>query len=68
MSGERPTRDELRQGVTVEIVQDQEENPGEPLIGDVHSIITEEHSHPEGIKVRLESGVVGRVQRIATGE
>ena len=68
MSGERPTRDDLRQGVTVEIVQDQEENSGEPLIGDVHSILTEEHTHPEGIKVRLESGVVGRVQRIATGE
>lgn len=68
MSGDRPTRDQLRQGVTVEIEQDQEENPGEPLIGDVHSIITEEHSHPEGIKVRLESGAVGRVRRLATGE
>lgn len=68
MSSDRPTCDQLRQGMTVEIVQDADNNAGEPLVGDIHSILTEKHSHPEGIEVRLESGVVGRVQRIATGE
>ena len=64
MGAELPTRDEIRRGMTVEVEQEQENNPGEPLIGDVKLVITDEHSHPEGIKVKLESDVTGRVKEI----
>lgn len=68
MGTERPTRDEISPGMTVEVVQDQENNPGEPLIGDVREVITKNHSHPAGIQVKLESGVVGRVTAIHPDE
>ena len=64
MPTDRPTREEIAQGMTVTIEQDQENNPGEPLVGDVRQIVTEEHSHPGGIKVELESGATGRVKAI----
>lgn len=64
MSSDLPTKDEVRPGVTVEVVQEQENNPGEPLVGDVLKVLTEEHTHPEGIEVKLESGVVGRVKEV----
>lgn len=54
--------------MTVLVVQEQENNPGEPLIGDVRTVITEERTHPEGIEVELESGVVGRVKEIGPEE
>ncbi len=66
MATDLPTREELRRGMTVRVVQEQEENPGEPLIGDVQTILSEENSHPEGIKVRLESDVTGRVKEVVT--
>ena len=50
--------------MTVEVEQEQENNAGEPLIGDVRVILTDEHSHSRGIEVELESGVVGRVKEI----
>lgn len=68
MGADLPTRDEIRRGMTVEVQQEQENNPGEPLIGDVRMVLTEEHSHPEGIKVELQSGVVGRVKEINPDE
>lgn len=61
---DRPTRDEISPGMTVTVVQEQANNPGEPLVGDVRHVITDEHSHPEGIEVELESGVTGRVKAI----
>ena len=64
MAADIPTRDEIRQGVTVRVEQDQENNSGEPLVGDVRMILTDEHTHPRGIKVELESGVTGRVKEI----
>lgn len=64
MPVDRPTRDEIVPGTTVEIVQEQENNSGEPIVGDVLKVLTTEHSHPEGIEVKLESGAVGRVKQI----
>lgn len=64
MAIDRPSRDEITPGMTVEIVQEQDNNPGEPLVGDVLKVLTTEHSHPDGIKVKLESGAVGRVKEI----
>lgn len=64
VTADYPTRDEIATGMTVTIVQEAENNPGEPLVGDVRRIITEEHTHPGGILVELESGATGRVQAI----
>lgn len=66
MSQDLPTRRELRRGMTVRVVQEQENNPGEPLIGDIKTVVSDEESHPRGIKVKLESGVTGRVKDVVT--
>ena len=68
MAENRPSRGDIAQGMTVEIVQEQENNDGQPLIGDVQTVITEENTHPGGIKVKLESGATGRVKRIHPDE
>ncbi|SEW11680.1 DUF2196 domain-containing protein [Natrinema salifodinae] len=68
MSNERPTAEELRQGITVEIVQGDENvqaEDTEPIIGEVATIYGDE---PEGPQVELKSGVVGHVQSIVTDE
>jgi uncharacterized repeat protein (TIGR03833 family) len=61
---DRPTRDEIEPGLTVTVEQEQENNEGEPLVGEVRQVLTEEHSHPGGVQVELESGVTGRVKAI----
>ena len=68
MARDLPTRQELRRGMTVRVVQEQDNNPGEPLIGDVQTIVSDEETHPEGIKVRLQSDVTGRVKEVVTPE
>ncbi|MFB6165740.1 MAG: DUF2196 domain-containing protein [Haloarculaceae archaeon] len=68
MADDLPTRESLMEGMTVEIVQEQENNAGEPLIGDIQTVITEENTHPQGIKVTLQSGATGRVKEIAPDE
>ena len=62
MATDLPTREQLRRGMTVEIVQE----PGDaPITGEVLKVLTEEHTHPKGIKVKLENGATGRVKQIA---
>ncbi len=70
MSAERPTRDDLIRGMTVEIEQTNAENAdeAEPLRGDIAKILSEERTEPGGVKVQLESGITGRVKRIAPDE
>lgn len=68
VSDERPTRDDITEGMTVTVVQEQENNEGEPLIGDVRQIVSEDNTQPGGVKVKLESGVVGRVKEIRPDE
>ncbi|MFH5798665.1 DUF2196 domain-containing protein [Haladaptatus sp. CMAA 1911] len=70
MSADTPTREELRRGMTVEIEQTNAENAdeAEPLRGDIAKVLSEEHSEPGGVKVELESGITGRVKRIAPDE
>lgn len=68
MSNERPTAEELRQGVTVEIVQgdqDVQSEDTEPIIGEVATIYGDE---PEGPQVELKNGVVGHVQSVVHDE
>lgn len=63
MAADLPTREDLRPGMTVEVEQD-DAGPDERLIGEVKLILTDERTHPGGIEVELESGVVGRVKAI----
>jgi uncharacterized repeat protein (TIGR03833 family) len=57
-------RKDIRPGLVVEVVQKQDQRTGKRTRGVVRDILTRSPHHPRGIKVRLESGVVGRVQAI----
>ncbi|PSQ50515.1 hypothetical protein BRD15_01560 [Halobacteriales archaeon SW_6_65_15] len=65
MSGERPTAETLRRGMTVEIEQANADNADEadPLLSEIKTIIDEGES-PRGTKVKLKSGVTGYAQRV----
>jgi len=52
----------------VEIVQKQDQRTGKLTEGYVAQILTSSPTHPHGIKVRLETGEVGRVQHILEEE
>ncbi|MDQ2692554.1 MAG: YwbE family protein [Chloroflexota bacterium] len=58
------TRSSIKPGMTVLIVLKQDQRTGKLTRGIVKDILTNSHTHPHGIKVRLESGAVGRVQAI----
>lgn len=60
----KPLREDLNPGTKVSIVQKQDQRSGNLTEGIVKDILTKSPSHPHGIKVRLESGEVGRVQRL----
>ncbi len=57
-------RDNIKSGTRVAIVQKHHQGSGELTEGIVADILTNSPNHPRGIKVRLESGEVGRVQEI----
>lgn len=61
-----PLRSQIQPGVTVDIVQKQDQATGKLTRGDVAQLLTRSPSHPHGIKVRLTSGQVGRVQAVIT--
>lgn len=62
------TRAHIRPGARVRIVQKQDQRSGKLTEGIVQSVLTSSPAHPHGIKVRLVSGVVGRVKEILTEE
>ncbi len=57
-------RAHLTPGVRVAIVLKQDQRSGKRTEGVIKDILTKSPTHPHGIKVRLESGQVGRVQEI----
>jgi uncharacterized repeat protein (TIGR03833 family) len=57
-------RAEVVAGRRVAIVQKQDQGSGRLTEGVVRDILTSSPRHPHGIKVRLESGEIGRVKRI----
>jgi uncharacterized repeat protein (TIGR03833 family) len=57
-------RTDIKQGSHVQVVQKQDQSTGKLTEGVVEKILTNSPSHPHGIKVRLTSGVVGRVKQI----
>lgn len=57
-------RDNIRPGIKVKVVQKQHQRSGELTEGVVSKILTNSKVHPHGIKVKLDSGIVGRVKEI----
>ena len=57
-------RSALKPGQKVAIVLKADQRTGKSTQGVIKDILTNSPSHPHGIKVRLVSGEVGRVQEI----
>jgi uncharacterized repeat protein (TIGR03833 family) len=57
-------RKDIKAGFKVLIVLKQDQRSGKLTEGIVKDILTKSPAHPHGIKVRLESGAVGRVKEI----
>ena len=57
-------RKDIKPGLRVNIMQKQDQRSGRLTSGIVKDILTKSASHPHGIKVRLQTGEVGRVQEI----
>jgi uncharacterized repeat protein (TIGR03833 family) len=62
MDGHKRTN--IQPGTRVLIVLKQDQSTGKLTEGIVKDILTNSASHPHGIKVRLTSGVIGRVKEI----
>lgn len=61
-------RANIKPGLLVNIVLKQHQRTGELTEGVVKDVLTNSSTHPHGIKVRLETGEVGRVQEIIDEE
>ena len=59
-------RENIQIGFTVEIVQKHHQRTGELTEGVVKRILTSSPKHTRGIKVMLETGEVGRVQKVVS--
>ena len=57
-------RSDIRPGLRVSIVLKKDQQTGKLTEGIVKNILTNSPAHPHGIKVRLQSGEVGRVKKI----
>ena len=57
-------RHELHRGQRVAIVLKADQNTGKLTVGLIDALLTNSGTHPHGIKVRLESGQVGRVKQL----
>ena len=57
-------RADIKPGVRVHVVQKQDQRSGKLTEGIVRDVLTKSATHPHGIKVRLESGIVGRVKKL----
>ncbi len=57
-------KSDIKAGLKVSIVLKQDQRTGKLTEGVVRNLLTKSATHPHGIKVRLESGLVGRVKTI----
>lgn len=60
-------RQDIKPGMQVAIVLKKDQRSGQLTRGIVKDILTKSPKHPHGIKVRLQSGEIGRVKEI-TGD
>lgn len=58
------SRTAIKRGARVRIVLKEDQRSGKLTEGVVRAILTKSLSHPHGIKVRLQSGQVGRVKEL----
>jgi uncharacterized repeat protein (TIGR03833 family) len=58
------SRANVKAGLQVFIVLKKDQRSGKLTEGIVKDILTKSPTHPHGIKVRLESGEIGRVKKI----
>jgi uncharacterized repeat protein (TIGR03833 family) len=59
-------RADIKPGLKVLIVLKKDQRTGKTTEGIVRDILTNSPTHPHGIKVRLQSGEIGRVKEIVT--
>lgn len=59
-------RSQIQTGMKVRVVEKQNQRTGKLTEGIVHRILTKSPTHPHGIKVMLDNGIVGRVKEIVT--
>ena len=59
-----PPRNKILIGMMVEVIQKQDQRSGQLTSGTIKRILTSSRMHPHGIKVELDSGKIGRVQKI----
>lgn len=57
-------RKDITPGTLVKVIEKANQKTGEMTEGIVKKILTSSSTHPYGIKVILESGIVGRVKEI----
>ena len=57
-------RADMKIGMRVKVIIKEDQLTGELTEGIVKDILTKSSEHPHGIKVRLETGEVGRVKEI----
>lgn len=57
-------RSDIAIGAKVKVVKKEDQINGKLTEGLVQKILTNSKNHPHGIKVMLESGIVGRVKEI----
>lgn len=58
------SRNNIKPGIKVAVVLKENQRTGELTEGIVKDILTNSQFHPRGIKVRLETGDIGRVRQI----
>ncbi len=61
-------RKSIKKGLLVDIVLKENQGTSALTRGFVQDILTNKQNHPRGIKVRLQNGQVGRVQKILPKE
>ena len=57
-------RSQIKPGMKVRVVEKQNQRTGQLTEGIVQRILTKSPTHPHGIKVMLDNGIVGRVKEI----
>lgn len=57
-------RADIKVGMFVAIVQKRDQSSGETTEGEVKRLLTNAAFHPRGIKVKLDTGEVGRVVEV----
>lgn len=68
MATDRPDRDDIAQGMTVKIVQEKPTSDDTPIFGVVKRVLPESKDDPDGVRVRLKSGITGRVVEVTPDE